>query len=221
MRITLISAMLLSLLAAAAASAAPGWIGDTLYVPLRAGAGGEFRIVHRGLKTGTEVEVLQLEEGAEWAQVRYGDTEGYVNAQYLVTRPPAMIRLQQLEAQYSKQGEQLTAARQQISTLTAERDQLQASNQRLGGSLQTRTAELEHLQEVAAEPVRLDQANRELNETLSQLRTELSTVKAEAELLRNDRTTSMWMVGAGILIGGWLVGWLMRASASRRQSSWT
>lgn len=221
MRITVITALLLSLFAAASAAAAPGWIGDTLYVPLRAGAGNEFRIVHRGLKTGTRVEIVALKDGAEWAQVRYGDTEGYVNAQYLLTSPPAMIELAQLQSQHDKLTQQLASARERISGLTGERDKLLAENQRLGSSLQNQAAELAHLQDVAAEPIRLDQANRELNEELSRLRTELSTARAEAEVLRNDRTSSMWLVGASILIGGWLMGWLMKANASRRQSSWT
>ncbi|MEE4250136.1 MAG: hypothetical protein V2I38_06060, partial [Alcanivoracaceae bacterium] len=76
------------------------------------------------------------------------------------------------------------------------------------------------LQEVAADPIRLDQANRELNEQLSRLRTELNGVTAENALLRSDKTSSMWMVGASILIGGWLIGWLMRSRSSKARSSW-
>jgi SH3 domain protein len=203
------------------ASAARGWIGDTVFVPVRSGAGSGFRIVHRGLRTGTQVEIVDFPEGAEWAQIRMGEIEGFINAQYLVRTPPAMIRLEQLERQHEQLRQQLADARQQVTTLTGERDQLTAENRRLSGDLSTQNQEVSRLQDVAADPIRLDRANRELNEELSRLRTELNTVHAENAMLRSDRTSSMWLVGASILIGGWLIGWLMRSRSSRARSSWS
>ena len=205
---------------AAPVAAAPGWISDTLFVPVRSGAGNQFRIVHRGLKTGTQLEIIAMEEGAEWAQVRIGDIEGYINAQYVVRTPPAMIRLEQLDKQHEQLRQQLTEARQQVSTLTSERNQLAADNKRLGGELNVQSEEVSKLQDIAADPIRLDRANRELNEELSRLRTELNTVTAENAMLRGDKTSSMWLVGASILIGGWLIGWLMKSRSSRARSSW-
>lgn len=218
---TLIIATLgLTTLWAAPASAAPGWISDTLFVPVRSGPGNQYRIVHRGLKTGTRLEIIAMEEGVEWAQVRIGETEGYINAQYVVRTPPAMIRLERLEKQHEQVRQQLSEARQQVSALTSERDQLAADNKRLGGELSAQSDQVSKLQDIAADPIRLDRANRELNEELSRLRTELNTVAAENTMLRGDKTSSMWLVGASILIGGWLVGWLMRSRSSRARSSW-
>ncbi|MCK5874438.1 MAG: TIGR04211 family SH3 domain-containing protein [Alcanivoracaceae bacterium] len=205
---------------AAPATAAPGWISDTLFVPVRSGAGNQYRIVHRGLKTGTQLEIIAMEEGAEWAQVRIGDIEGYINAQYVVRTPPAMIRLEQLEKQHEQARKQLDEARQQVSALTSERNQLAADNKRLGGELNVQSEQVSKLEDIAADPIRLDRANRELNEELSRLRTELNTVTAENSMLRGDKTSSMWLVGASILIGGWLIGWLMRSRSSRARSSW-
>lgn len=210
----------LSAMATTPALAAPGWISDILYVPMRSGAGNQYRIVHRGLKSGTRLEIIEMEEGAEWAKVRYDDTEGYINAQYVVRSAPAMIRLEQLETQHQKVNAQLAELRQQLSAVTTERNQLKQENQKLSGDLSSRSEEVDRLQEVAADPIRLDQANRELNEQLSRLRTELNGVTAENALLRSDKTSSMWMVGASILIGGWLIGWLMRSRSARSRSSW-
>lgn len=210
----------LSAMATTPALAAPGWISDILYVPMRSGAGNQYRIVHRGLKSGTRLEIIEMEEGAEWAKVRYDDTEGYINAQYVVRSAPAMIRLEQLETQHQKVNAQLAELRQQLSAVTTERNQLKQENQKLSGDLSSRSEEVDRLQEVAADPIRLDQANRELNEQLSRLRTELNGVTAENALLRSDKTSSMWMVGASILIGGWLIGWLMRSRSSKARSSW-
>ena len=218
--ILMLSSATLFALGSPAARAETGWVSDILYVPVRAGAGNNYRIVHRGLRTGTQVEILAMEEGAEWAHVRVNDTEGYMNAQYVSRTPPAMIRLAQLERQHEQARQQLADTRNQLNTVTAERNQLAADNKRLGGELGSRSEELNRLQEVAADPIRLEQTNRELNQELSRLRTELNTVTAENALLRNDRTSSMWLVGASILIGGWLIGWLMKSRSSRARSSW-
>lgn len=208
-------------LSPSSALAASGWISDTLYVPMRSGAGNQFRIVHRGLKTGTRLEVIAMEEGSEWAQVRFGDIEGYVNSQYVVRSAPAMIRLDQLQAQHQKVTQQLDDARQKITSLTNEQNELSTENQRLNGDLSAQNQRVDTLEEIAADPIRLDQANRELNEKLSKLRTELNSVSAENTLLRSDKTSSMWLVGASILAGGWFVGWLMRSRSARSRSSWT
>ena len=210
----------LATLWSAPVAAAPGWVSDTLFVPVRSGAGNEYRIVHRGLKTGTQLEIIAMEEGADWAQVRIGDIEGYINAQYVVRTPPAMIRLEQLEKQHEQARKQLDEARQQVSALTSERNQLPADNKRLGGELNVQSEQVSKLEDIAADPIRLARANRELNEELSRLRTELNTVAAENSMLRGDKTSSMWLAGASILIGGWLIGWLMRSRSSRARSSW-
>lgn len=216
-----IGALSLFSLSATPLAAQQGWIGDTVFVPVRAGAGSGFRILHRGLRTGTAVEILEFEEGAEWAQIRVGDIEGFVSAQYLLRTPPAAIRLEQLQRQHEQVRQQLAEARQQVSALTNERNQLSAEARKLSGELATQSSEVSRLEEVAADPIRLDRANRELNEELSTLRTRLDTVQAENALLRSDNTSSKWMIGALILLGGGLLGWILKSNSSRNRSSWS
>ena len=212
---------LLSLcLASTSAQAASGWISDVLYVPMRAGAGGEYRIVHRGLKSGTKVEILEQNEGEEWTKVRFGDIEGYVAAQYLSNQPTAVITLGQVQQRLEKTQAELAEVREQLTAVTRERNQLATENQTLTASLAERSSTLERLEEVAAEPLRLDQANRELNEQLSQMRTRLDAMSAENSMLRSDNRTSHWLVGALILAAGWLVGFLLRGRSGRNRGSW-
>jgi SH3 domain protein len=146
--------------------AATGWISDELYVPLRAGEGNQYKILHRGLKSGTAVEILEQVEGSEWTKVRYGEIEGYINSQYVMKSPTADIRLAQMEKKYEQTREQLTTAQTQLREVTAERDRLAGENKSLDNNLNARSDELDKLKEIAADPVRLDQANRKLNEEL-------------------------------------------------------
>lgn len=211
---------LFCLLLASPLQAAPGWIGDTLFVPVRSGPGNEYRILHRGLKTGTPVEVLEMEEGSEWTRIRYGEVEGYVNTQYVSRSPTASLRLERAEQSRAQAREQLTAAQQKLKEVTQERDRLAAENSELQARLGNRNEQLENLKEVAADPIRLDQANRKLNEELSQLRTQLDTLQAENTMLRGENTSGKWLTGALILIAGALFGWLFKGRSGRGRSSW-
>lgn len=200
--------------------AASGWISDVLYVPIRAGAGGEYRIVHRGLKSGTRLEILEQSDGAEWTKVRYGDIEGYVASQYVSAQPTAAITLARVQEKLQATEATLAQTREQLKAVTAERNQLSSESRDLAGRLSEKEASLSHLEEVAAEPIRLDQANRELNQELSQLRTKLDAMSAENSMLRSDNTTSQWLVGVLILVAGAIVGFLAKGRGGRNRGSW-
>ena len=204
----------------ATAQAASGWIGDSIYVPVRAGAGTGFRIVHRGLRSGTQVEVLKWDQGADWVQIRIGETEGWVEAQYMSRQPIARIQLERAQQRVQNLERELAEVRGTLNEVTTERDRFSQQASDLNQNLAVRGEELEQLQQVAADPLRLDRANRKLNEDLSLLRTELDQVKAENALLRNDRTFQGWMFALLTVFGGMSLGWYFKSRASRQRTSW-
>ena len=70
------------------------WISDEFTVPLRSGPSNEHRIVHRGLPSGTELEVLGVDAAAEYTHVRTSSgLEGWISTQYLVKEPIARVQL--------------------------------------------------------------------------------------------------------------------------------
>ena len=87
-------------------------------------------------------------------------------------------------------------------------------------ALQQARDRVEHMEEVAAEPLRLDKANKELNEKVSALRTELDQAQAQTAMLRDDKTSQQWAMGAGILILGGILGWIFKARGNRGRGSW-
>lgn len=200
------------------ATAATAWVDDEIYVPVRSGAGSGYRIVHRGLKSGTQVELLG-EEG-DWAHIRYGDVDGYIGKQYISRSPVAAIRLRDATQKAEKLEQQVAALQEQLNQAQSERDRLSGENQELQGSLTSRGQELDKLRDVAADPLRLDQANRRLNEELSMLRSDLDQLKDENTMLRNDNTSRKWITGVGILILGAVAGLLLKSKSGRRRGGW-
>lgn len=212
-----LSVALVALLATPA-FAAPAWVGDEVYVPLRAGAGNQYRIVHRGIKSGTPIELLDSQ--GDWAHIRLGETEGYIGKQYVSRTPTASVELASLGKKNEELNGKMKEMRARLDELESERTTLSGHSDELKASLDSRNSELEQLREVAADPIRLDQANRRLNEELSLLRSELDQVTAENAMLRNDGTSRKWLTGVGILLLGVIAGLLLRSKSGRRRGAW-
>lgn len=196
------------------------WIDDEIFVPMRSGQGRQYRILHRGLRTGTAVDVLQWPEDNDWAKVAYGDKEGWIEKQYLARSPIAQMKLDQLQQRFSELQNRLNQVQSELKKIRAERDELNEENRELETALEQRTDRVKHLENVAANPIRLDKANQKLNEKVSALRTELDQVQAQNAMLRNDQTSQQWAIGAGILILGGIFGWIFKSRGGRGRSSW-
>ena len=81
------------------------YVSDKQFVPLRSGAGGNYRILHRGLPSGTRLTVLRESEDGAWVEVTT-DTgaTGWLGAQYIMEEEPARDRLAALIAKSEEEG---------------------------------------------------------------------------------------------------------------------
>lgn len=217
MRFRWLSFVLIAALAAPA-FASTAWVGDDIYVPIRAGAGSQYRIVNRGIKSGTRIEYLG--DSGDWAHIRYGDTEGYIGKQYVSHSPTAGIQLDQVRKDNKQLKSQVDDLSQKLHSVQDQRDQLQSQASDLKTNLDSRSKQLEQLRKVASDPIRLDQSNRHLNQELSVLRSELDQVKGENAMLRNDSTSRKWITGVGILVLGLIGGLLLKSKSTRRRGDW-
>lgn len=119
MRIPIILMSLL-LFAAAAAHAETRYIVDEAKMPVRSGAGDQYRIV-RMISSGEAVELL--EQAGGYAHIKMGDgRSGWILSRYLMQQPAARERLQQLQQQLDK----LDAIKQQKADVEAENERLKA-----------------------------------------------------------------------------------------------
>jgi SH3 domain protein len=131
-------------LMAESARAASAWVKGEVRLNVRTGPSNEYRILGE-LHTGDKVDVLENGEG--WTRIRSGDREGWVPEGFLQNEPPASalladaqgkaselaVRVNALEAQTAKLGEENqsftqrdTSQRSEIETLTRENMELKA-----------------------------------------------------------------------------------------------
>ncbi len=211
--------MLSMSLHAAPASGATRYISDVLLVPLRSGPSGDHRIVHRGLTSGTAMELLETDEASGFSLVRIADgTEGWIRNQYLLKEPVARLKLASAEDALARAQSELTAARSRIEVLTqtnAEQTTTQAEQQE---SLTRLQAELDNILEVSASAIETQEANRRLTENNLRLQRALDAVAAERNRLEENRHNQMLLIGGGLILLGLLAGVAIKARPQR--SAW-
>lgn len=220
MRRLLILLFACSFLPPSLAAAATGWINDSFYVPMRAQAGSGYRIVHRGIKSGTPVEIVQWQTGAEWVQIRAEGTTGWVEAQYMSRKAPAANQLKQAQEKEKSAVSKLSQAEQLLQEVTAERDALKQQLGELEQHLNSKSSKLDELQNISAEPIRIASENKKLNTELSLMRTNLQEVQAENSLLKHDKTFQGWLLALATVFAGMVVGWFFKSRSGRRTSNW-
>jgi len=197
------------------------YISDKQYIPLRSGAGNEYRITHRGLPSGTRLTVSRYSDDGEWAEVTTdGDTSGWMRAQYLMKEVPAQQQLDALQKKVQQDGGYTAALQEELAGVQAERDQLQAAIAEQGAQLDTTTEQLTQLRQISGNAVQLDEDYRKLVVSAEQLRSQLDMLEAENQRLHDKVDSEDFINGAlAVLLGVIITLVVPRLWPKRRKSS--
>lgn len=197
------------------------YISDKQYIPVRRGAGNEFRIVHRGLPTGTRLTVSALSDDGEWAEISTdGGTSGWIRAQYLMATVPAQTQLDAVMKKAQEAGGLTVALQQDLESLQTERDEFMATLQGKELQLETLTDELTQLKQISGKALQLDADNRRLVVDSEQLRSELDMLEAENQRLHDKVDSEDFLNGAlAVLLGVIITLVVPRLWPKRRKSS--
>jgi SH3 domain protein len=196
------------------------WVSDEFTVPVRSGPSDGHRIVHRGLPSGTELEVLGVNAAAEYTHIRAaGGVEGWISSQYLVKQPVARIqlvtannRIQALERQLAQRGEALTELKSTSSEAASHGDRLAAQVAKL-------EAELADVKQVSAGALAEHTRSEELASLNARLRAEVDDLTDESQRLESNTEQRWLLIGGALVIGGMLAGVAIKARP--RRSGWS
>ncbi|WP_029935597.1 TIGR04211 family SH3 domain-containing protein [Thiomicrospira pelophila] len=196
------------------------YISDSIEVPLRRGAGNEFRII-RMLEAGSPIKVLEVGD-SNWSRVEYihnGATlEGWVNKIAIQNDTPSKVllaeqtaRLNKLNAQYkalqSEHNELKTRANttsQELETIKQEKFELDK--------------EFDHLTSISGGAIELDQQNQEMRRLIGDLESQ-NVIMREQIARAEDTVKRQWfLAGAGVLLAGLLLGRFFRIP--KRRGGW-
>lgn len=191
------------------------YIGDELRVPLRSGMGNQYRIIHRGLVSGTQLELIQTatdDDNVEWAQVRTrSGLEGWIRSQYLLNEPTAAIKLAKLEAKMAQLDGDQTQLLDANEALEKENQALKEQLSQISEQYRQLKNDYAELEKLSANAIALNEQNKKLSESHQLLQTRAEVLKTENERLMNNRTYQQWIYGAGILISGIFISFILQA----------
>ena len=194
------------------------YIRDMIYVPLRGGESTKHRIIHRGIRSGTPLERLQVNEETGYTRVRTADgLEGWLQTQYLVDEPIARTQLDEmkaevrsLETRHQQTLLSLREIREAKEALTKKQENLTDQNARLLKELTTITT-------LSGNVIAIDEQNKQLGEERDVLLQQIDNLNELTDTLSNDRAQQWFLRGAGAVLVGLLLGfWVARRIYHKR-----
>lgn len=197
-------AMVLSL--ASMAETGTRYVAPGQSVDLRSGLAKKDKTV-RTLEPGTTVKILQTNVKLGYTKVKLpsGETGWIVTRQLTQVPPPPP----QPEAQQA-----VSTTNQPASPVAKTPEQLQAEV----GHLQT---ELIAIRQASANALRIQAERDQLQSSVISLRKEVDTLLREKNALNDDQKQSWFLIGAGVLLGGMLLGAFLPRLSFRRRNDWS
>lgn len=201
------------------ALAETNYVSDQLEVTLRSGKSTSHSIL-RMLRSGTPVEVLEQDKESGYSLIRAQGKEGWVLTRYLMKGP--VPRDQLAEAQKKLAELELENRKMMTATqaLNEEKGNIEKQRSTIDDDYRKVSQELAEIKRTASSALAIDSENKDLKSRLVALERNLQTLQQENESLK-DRTARDWfMVGAGVVLLGILVGLIIPRLRWRKKSSW-
>lgn len=190
------------------------YVSDELIINFRSGAGNQYRIVDR-LKTGTPVEVLATQD--EWTQVRLRDGQtGWVRTQYLQDQPAAADRLAAVQKQLEQAQQRNSELKDTLASVRSDLDTAQARVRELTGTKD----ELSQKLDAARNGLELSNENKRLKKQVIDLQRQVDDLNNETQRLSDRNRQDWFLVGAGVIVAGMLLGIILTRIRWRRRSTW-
>ncbi len=196
------------------------YISDRLEITMRSGKGTNYGIT-RMLRSGTPVEVLDIDKGSGYSHVRTNSgKEGWVLSRFLMKGRAArdlLVRTEKSLAELELENRKMAA---NIATLTPENNLLEKNLGTLDGQTRNVSQELAEIKRTASSALALDSENKNLKGRVVSLERQMQTLNQENESLK-DRTARDWfMVGAAVVLLGIITGLVIPRIRIRKKSSW-
>jgi len=197
------------------------YISDKQYIPVRSGAGNDYRITHRGLPSGTRLTAKGVSKDKVWTKITTDSgTSGWVRSQYLMKDMPAQNKLDEAIQRAELAANQSGSLSEQTSILEAERAELLEKVNNSDSMLASVTEELTQLKQISGKAVQLDEDNRRLVVDSEKLRSELEMLKAENQRLLDKLDSEDFINGVlAVLMGVIITLVVPRLWPQRRKSS--
>jgi SH3 domain protein len=203
------------------ANAQTAYVTDELKITLRTGESPTHRII-RMLPTGERLTVLATNEKTGYSKVRTaGGSEGYVLTRQLVDQPVARDRLAAAEAEVNALKAAPGELSSRLANLTEKYNALLREHEQLKEAKTLVDQEFAALQRTSSNAVRIANERNELRKQVASMTREVEDVKQQNRELENKTAQNWFLIGAGVVVGGIILGLILpHLRVRRRKSSW-
>lgn len=196
------------------------YITDKLEVTLRSGQTTEHRIV-KMIPSGTEVTVVETNAESGYSRIKTpsGD-EGWVLTRYLLSEPSARDRLVKAEELIRQLQDEKQRAQASLSSLSTSQSTLQSEFDKAAEKAKRLEQELNRIKQTAANALLIDNENQANKQKLMAMERDYNALQLQVQALQ-DRGSRDWFIrGAGVLVGGIVLGVVLPRLRFKRKSAW-
>ncbi len=196
------------------------YVTDIAKITLRTGESTSHRI-KRILPSGTPVEVLSDNKETGYSKVRVKGQSGYMLTNKLMKEPSARSKLAALEQEIAALKAAPGELRKRLTDLQAQHRELETAHSELLTIKKKQEQELQSIQRTASNAIRISSERNELRQQVASLTRKLADLKQENQALSNEATRDWFLIGAGVIIAGILIGLILpHLRFQRRRDSW-
>jgi len=192
----------------ASAQAETRYIVDQAKLPMRAGQSTSHTIV-RMLPSGMSVEVLE-QSATGYTHIRTNDgRDGWILSRYLMKHPAARDLLVRAESELSK-----------FNTLKRAKQSLEQQQSKLKSENKDLQSALTRIRKTAANAVVIAKENKALSEKAAAAERALNHLRRETSDIRSGAQQRWFMLGAGAILFGIILGLILPRLKFRRKDRW-
>lgn len=179
------------------------YVSDRVLVPVRSGAGSDFRIVNSGLPSGTALLMFGESEDGKWAEIETrGGTRGWMPSQFLQAEPTASLLINELKLNLEQLRSERDRAVSQLSQRSSAADEADDTILTLRSELEAAANELTEVKRVSAAALDLDALNQQLVAEVESERSDADLLRLENVRLRERIANNQILDGAlAVLLG--------------------
>ena len=196
------------------------YISDEVTVPLRSGPSNAHRILHRGLPSGTALEVLETDEAAGFTHIQTElGSDGWVRSQYLTSEPIARSRLEAASSRIVALESRLADETANRTEIDSARREAENANTQLTRQAESLELELAEIKRISAAPLDAHTNNQKLSQLNVRLRQEIDDLLDERRRLQDNQQQQWMLIGAGLVLAGLALGVFVKSRP--RRSGWS
>jgi SH3 domain protein len=197
------------------------YIRDELHVPLRSGQGNQYRIVHKGLVSGTALTVLEQNEDKTYTKVRTSKgIEGWIQSQYLKDQPSSKYLLKLANQTISKLQKKNADTNKQLNSLSSQDQTLKQKLAELSKNNSLLANELKEIKAISANAIQINQDNQRLLEENQMLINKTEMLSTDNQRLIDKQESDSFLSGAFAVLIGVMITLLVPYLWPKKRTDW-